>query len=233
MANWLNLPVMGHAIWPIEDTTISFSGCEIHIKPASRDTEQSLHVDLSKHSEIDAHTAINRFLSVLSWCDKVPVRVMWERGGWSGSQEPVAIPRDSSRTIGSCICKQYPFFRSLEQNSKAQLALALFREALNSISIPGKFLGFFKILNTKWNDRNIVNGIQDMLKRLTDEDALARVKALEAKSIDIPSYLYKEGRCAIAHAFQDPLVDPDDWDDSFRIASDIPLIRALAVLIIG
>lgn len=40
--------------------------------------------------------------------------------------------------------------------------------------------------------------------------------------------MYESGRCAIAHAFSEPLVDPEDPDDSARLQKDLPLIKALA-----
>jgi hypothetical protein len=41
-------------------------------------------------------------------------------------------------------------------------------------------------------------------------------------------YLYESGRCAVAHAHNDPVVDPDDYDHLRRVRADLPLVRALA-----
>jgi len=40
--------------------------------------------------------------------------------------------------------------------------------------------------------------------------------------------LYASGRCAVAHAFNDPVVDPDDPKDVFRLSADMPVAKALA-----
>jgi hypothetical protein len=44
----------------------------------------------------------------------------------------------------------------------------------------------------------------------------------------VGQYLYSSGRCAVAHAFNDPVVDPDDAADTLRLARDLPVVKALA-----
>jgi hypothetical protein len=233
MSNWMNLPIHGQAAWPTEDFLLVFEDCEILLRPAKKDTEQSVHVDLGRYNKEVAITAINRFLSILSWCEHVPMRIWWERGGFSGSPIPVPIYRDTTRSVGSCICN-YPFFRKLDQNPKAVLALALYREALTAISIPFEYLGYFKILNVKWKDKyvegenELIEGIRSTLPLLTEKYVVERIKKLSIHEGDFPKYLYQYGRCAIAHAFAEPLVDPDDWRDNQRLAAELPIIRALA-----
>lgn len=225
---WLNVEIKGSAIWPTEETRIDFGGHELFLKPATRETEQSIHMKLKNISDIDALTLINRFLSVLSWCDDQPLE---NRYGWSGSPNPVPITRQPRRT-GSSIA--FPFYRNLEQNKKAILALALFREARTINSTPFEFLNYFKILNIFWKDKfsngqnPIIEGIGSLIPKLTDEGAMKRLKTLHASETDIPKYLYESGRCAIAHAFADPIVDPDDVSDLRRLSQDIHIIKAIA-----
>ena len=47
-----------------------------------------------------------------------------------------------------------------------------------------------------------------------------------------PVPLYESGRCAVAHAFADPLVDPDDLADLRRLSADLDVVRALAEYLI-
>jgi hypothetical protein len=63
---------------------------------------------------------------------------------------------------------------------------------------------------------------------LTDFQALERLQALKADQTDIGRYLYVSGRCAVAHAFNEPLVNPEDPEDTVRLSRDLPLIRAFA-----
>lgn len=202
------------------------------MKPATRETEQSVHINLRGISDVDALTLINRFLSILSWCDDQP---MENRYGWSGNPVPVPVPRES-RVVGSSIA--FPFYRDLERDEKARLALALFREARTVNSTPFEFLSYFKILNIFWKDRletingqrqnPIIEGIRATLPKLKDELAVNRLRALGTTEPDVPKYLYESGRCAIAHAYADPIVDPDDVSDLRRLSEDLYIVKEIA-----
>ena len=230
--NWLNLKINGHAAWPIEETTISFCNCQILLMPAKKETEQSAHVNLSKTTKTNAFTAVNRFLSILSWCDGVPMEIA-DGFGFSGSPVPVAIPRSHARTVGSCIFS-YPFHRGVEPDPKVSLALALYREARTINSVAYAFLGYYKILNIWWSDRTrgkrneLVEGIRDILPKLTDPYVLRRVNDLSQGEDDIPRYLHESCRCAVAHANVKPTMDPDSWTDIKRLAADVEIIRGVA-----
>ncbi len=232
MDRWLNVGVKGRAVWPTKETTIEFGGRRLVLKPATRETDQSVHINLRGISDVEALTLINRFLSVLSWCDD---QSMDNQYGWSGNPIPVAVPRES-RAVGSSIA--FPFQRKLEADEKARLALALFREGRTVNSIPFAFLSYFKILNMFWNDRFVtvngqrenplVEGIRATLPRLKDDRALRRHRALASTEPDVPKYLYESGRCAIAHAYADPVIDPDDVSDLRRLSEDVHIIKAIA-----
>lgn len=45
---------------------------------------------------------------------------------------------------------------------------------------------------------------------------------------DIGAHLYASGRCAMAHASGDPVIDPDDPADARRLSSERPIMLALA-----
>ena len=230
MDRWLNVEIKGHAVWPTEETTVKFGGHELLLKPATRDTEQSIHVNLKAISNQDALTLINKFLSILSWCDGTSMENLY---GFSGSVTPCPVSRDKSRAIGSCICG-YPFYREILQDPKACLALALYREALTVNSVPFSFLSFFKILNILWEDKYkkgsnaMIEGIRKTLPNLKHKEALERLSKLGETEPDVPKYLYESGRCAIAHAYSEPLVDPDNVADLWRLSKDIWVIRAIA-----
>src|SRR5215831_20681594 len=108
---WLNIRVKGSACWPTEETKINFSGHDLILKPATKDTEQSVHINLRSMlgygpmDIVDAMTLINRFLSILSWCDDQGIE---NRGGWAGNPKPVTVPREG-RVVGSSIA--FPFYR--------------------------------------------------------------------------------------------------------------------------
>ena len=49
---------------------------------------------------------------------------------------------------------------------------------------------------------------------------------------DVANYLFVSGRCAIAHAYSEPIVDPEDPDDLRRLQQDLPIVKALAEYLI-
>lgn len=228
MNHYLQVGVEGEAIWPCEETKIRFGGHELILRPATKDTEQSVHINLKGITDVEALTLINRFLSILSWCDDQAMENLY---GWSGNSVPVSVPR-RERIIGSSIA--FPFNRALERDPKSQLSLALYREGKTINSVPFEFLSYFKILNIFWKDKyiqgenEIIEGIRKALPLLKDELALKRLKELSANGVDIPEYLYKSGRCAIAHAYSDPIVDPDDVSDLRRLSQDLWVIKDIA-----
>jgi hypothetical protein len=188
MENWLCNEINGTAIWPTKETTIEFGDHKLLLKPATRDTEQSINLNLRGiPSDAEAMTLINRFLSVLSWCDDQPMENLY---GSSGSPVPVPV-RKRVRNVGSSIA--FPFYRALESDRKARLALALFREGRTVNSVPFQFLSYFKILNIFWKDRWIdrknalIEGIRGTLPALEDGQALRRLKDLRTREADNPT----------------------------------------------
>jgi hypothetical protein len=225
MSDWLNLPIVGTADWPREEMTVNVQGQEVLLKPETRDTEKSIHVELRGINESDAFTLASRFLSVLSWCSGQPVESLdgfvWRR------PEPV---RKQSQLAGVLI--DFTIFRDIPRDPKARKALALYREAQTVNSIPFSFLSYFKILNIFWPDNQIVNRLRNLLPILRDDQTQARIKELSTKHEDIAQYLYTSGRCAVAHAYAEPIVDPDDVTHTRRLSEDMWIIQAAAEYLI-
>lgn len=233
MGNWLNVGVSGTAIWPPKETTVKFAGHDLLLRPATPTSEQSIHIDLDAGiSEEDALTTINRFLSVLAWCDDQPIE---NKYGWSGNPVPVSVPKDS-RQMGSSIA--FPFFRELEAEPKARLALALYREGITINSVPFAFLSYFKILNIFWEDKfrtqngsrsnQLVEQIRIAIPAVSESIARNRILDLKRAHVDVAQYLYESCRCAIAHAHTGTIADPDDMRDIRRLSADIWIIKAIA-----
>lgn len=232
MVRYLNVGVSGEADWPEQETKIQFGGHELILRPATKDTEQSVHIALKGISDIEAVTLINRFLSVLAWCEDQGMENLY---GWSGNPVPVSVPR-RSRSIGSSIA--FPFYRDIEVDPKARLALALYREARTINSVPFAFLSYFKVLNMFWKDKfqnrknELVEGLRNVLSSIHDEEAVRRTAELRKQHRDVAAYLYESGRCAVAHAHSDPIVDPDDVSDLRRLSEDMWIIKAVAEFLI-
>lgn len=227
MQHWLNVGVRGGGNWPKEETTVKFGGHDLVLKPATRTTEQSVHIALSGISDVDALTLINRFLSIISWCADQAMENLY---GWSGNPKPIAVPL-AFRSLGS---SPFLFYRELPQDRTVRLALALFREGATVNSVPFAFLSYFKILNIFWQDKYvkganaIIEGIRMSLPQLTDDLAKKRIAELLKTEPDVSNYLYQSCRCAVAHAFSSPIVDPDDVSELRRLSSDIDIVKNIA-----
>ena len=100
------------------------------------------------------------------------------------------------------------------------------------------FLSFFKIINIFYDDRTIykkkvkpknelIEGLRSLLSYIKDDLAQKRINELKKTVSDIPKYLYKR-RCAIAHAFTAPSIDPDNVSVSRDLSQDTWIIRAVA-----
>ena len=69
--------------------------------------------------------------------------------------------------------------------------------------------------------------------KLSGAKASARIEALSSSQPDVAQYLYESGRCAVAHAFADPLVDPDDLVHLRRLSEDLGVAQTLAEYLIA
>jgi hypothetical protein len=109
------------------------------------------------------------------------------------------------------------------------LALALYREGLNADQGFYRFLSFYKITNILRNQvAQQSDWINNNLQRVWNHRALERLEVLQQRGVDVGNYLSSEGRCAIAHAYEQPIRDPDLPDDLFEVREDTRLIRGPA-----
>jgi hypothetical protein len=58
--------------------------------------------------------------------------------------------------------------------------------------------------------------------------AVSRVRTLGKTETDVSQYLYESGRCAVAHAYADPIIDPDDVSDLRRLSEDLYIVKEIA-----
>ena len=168
-------------------------------------------------------TTVNRFLSIVSWADKQSLQNNY---GVSGSTVPCAVRKMGlARSINRYFLTRWnPLL-----DPKQQLAVALYREAMSVNSIPYKFLGFFKIFNILHKDGPAQKAwIKATLPNLTESYLQDRLLALSNAKSDVAAYLYGSCRCAVAHAFSEPLIDPDDLTHLRRLSEDLEVVQALA-----
>ena len=199
--------------------------------PPTKENSASVHLDLRDTlSIVQGMTIINRFLSALSWKTGQPAINHY---GWSGGFVINSVPKYHI-PYGFSRIDYYPKSMSEIKNDKAKLAIALYREGLSIDSVPYSFLSYFKILNIFWKDKftnrrnDLVEGIRSEIENIEDQECIERINHIKEMVDDVAYYLYESGRCAIAHAWSEPIVDPDNIDDLHRLSEDRKIIKIIA-----
>ena len=141
---------------------------------------------------------------------------------------------------GFSICKDFDLKPTLPEitDKDAMLALALIREGRGINHAGYAFLSVLSRtrsrapINDKETHRVDLPGAS--LANLTGhgvEGGARRLKDQKARkaSTDVGKHLYELGRCAMAHANRQPIIDPDKPDHMRRLNSELPIMRVLAV----
>lgn len=231
---WLNIAVIPKFSWPNVPIEIRFDGQVIVMSPPTEKLACRLALFDQDGVDIDAGgTVLSRFLSRMAWANNAGVSEVF----FSGTNNPTEPGRLGAGSFGrSEFATAEPprfIYVPVARSSDAELALALYREALSLNSVPFALLSYFKILNIRlgsgaaqeaWIDAN--------LDKISCPPAVDRKKLLLQQHSSVGHYLYVQGRCAVAHANNSPLVDPDLYRDKRRMQDDLPLVKELAALFI-
>jgi hypothetical protein len=90
-----------------------------------------------------------------------------------------------------------------------------------------RFLNFWKIIELALKDKNPrwawINAKTSQLGLHRE-----RIQEIVRSNPNVAEYLDYSGRCAIAHVFRDPIINPDDHDDYIRISEDVRVVEDLA-----
>ena len=236
MSTWCQFGVAGEISWPRKQTVVKFGKWEILAFPSTKDHEPSLQIDIvqNKTDEIGARSICSQLISICSWCDDAPVRLL---GGSCGSSKAFPLPRDRRSDHLTSILDDWPYIRTPLADPDQRLAVALYREAVWQnihASIPYAALGFFKILEIRqggsgrrqWLDRHLAQGInQGKFDRFHVEYFL---KAAQRENSSPAKYLYENCRLAVAHATTSRVINPDDFQQVRDLSVCTPILRQLA-----
>lgn len=229
---WMIVTVETELEWPAEETSVSFMGHTLILRPPDGDDAADVRLQYEHpESQLEAFETICRLLTALSWWHHRPARIRLRIDCTS----PMRGGNRGGGGYGPPLCKKYqlPKAMQLPADFKARMALALYREALSVQNPIYEFLGYFKIVNVYHRTPTAqIRWINCTLCRLTDRTATQRISALACSESDIGDYLYHSGRCAAAHGSGRSTVDPDKPDDVFRLGSDMPVAKALAEYLI-
>lgn len=226
---WVVAAIKAKFGWPTSQIRIPFLGREFLLRPETDEHAPSVCIkDENGLTLREGNDLINRFLSALAWAHGAGAHVDWVAG--SNGDEPIRVGKGSLRHISE---PWRLIYLPQPSNEKALRALAVFREALSIDNPAYRFLGLYKVLNIRFESGAEQKGwISQNISELKDYRSLERLQQLEHET-DIGAYLYKQGRCAVAHSFTTEVVDPDTSEDARRLEDDIPLMRSLAELMIS
>ena len=230
-SRFLNIGADNQVTWPREETVIKFDEYDLVLMPKTKDNVQSVHIDLSRHrlSDREAVTVINRFLSVMAWCDD---NFAISQGGWSANAGPAAVSRQN---LSFVTASHYIFDRRIPRTDEARRALALYREARNAqhSSLVGyAVLNYYKIIGIKYHHKESVRRwFRENFSAISSSKSEARNldKFLELCGSDAPDkYIHDSCRIAVAHAGQNSKSDPDESHEIFRLHIAAAIMRLFA-----
>lgn len=227
-SRFLNLGVDTTVTWPKEPTRVEFGGHHFVLFPKTKENSHSISIDLQgeRIGAEDARTLLNRFLSVLSWCDD---RHAILREGWSGNPVPVPVPR---RDMASSTMMTWMFYRSLPEDEALLNCLSYYKEGLNAAEAgiaSQEVLSFFKVFEMRRDARKAKKWIKRVFS-----DACANIHERtlgqfhsDRKEVKIEDYCYN-CRVAAAHASKNFKSDADMSGETHRLSVAAEIVRALA-----
>lgn len=227
-SSFLNLGVDTTVTWPKEPTRVEFGGHHFVLFPKTKENSHSISIDLQgeRITTEDARTLLNRFLSVLSWCDD---RHAILREGWSGNPVPVPVPR---RDMALSTMMTWMFYRSLPDDEALLNCLSYYREGLNAAEAgisSQEVLSFFKVFEMGRDARKAKNWIKRVFADAcadVHERTLGQFHS-DRKEIEIEAYCYN-CRVAAGHASKKFKSDADMSSETRRLSVAAEIMRALA-----
>ena len=208
-----------------EQIYFSFEGRTFRWINGTPETKATISIgvrDINGHRAEDE--SLNRLLSLLVWEHRQPIV---KEGGVGGARRPIPHIWGPRMSAGIQIDPQYLFRDAGAYSEKRWLALALFKEGVNSRSVFYRFLNFWKIIELTVRDKDPrwawINAKTPRLGLHRE-----RIQEIIKSNPNVAEYLDYSGRCAIAHVFRDPIINPDDNDDYIRISQDVRVVEDLA-----
>ncbi len=225
---FLHTFIRAHSGWTGKPIKLSFQGNDYFLMPRDGDFLAYISIEIGRREDPkNKQSSVAMLASYLAWYFKQGIEICT----WIGHAGLISKFKYGNIPV------IYSHFdvRYIPRipDDKAKIALALYREAL-TLNVNGyKFLSFYKVLdlacNTSHNQRQ---AIKEYLPKIIDREAKARIETLYQSNENIEEYLYKSCRCAVAHAYQKPFLNPDNIDDDVRLKADLPIIKEIAEKII-
>jgi hypothetical protein len=227
-SRWLTVALSGVREWPDFHYVQNYDGFRFTLLPETDKSPPAIAIELGFGvDDRTARVAIRRFLSAYAWAYGQPAIEDFALG--AGFPGGVGKPLGAQGGIKFVVQNFWLEYLPTTNEPRTRLCLALYREALGLNNDAYRFLAFSKVINALFNaPADQIAWINRSIPKLSDQRALERIAQLKATQSDLGSYLYGSGRCAVAHAYAEPLADPDDPEDTERLMKDLPIMRELA-----
>lgn len=177
----------GEIEWPSIELRTMFRGHILILRPETNEHSPSLVLQIADTmTENDARCLLQEFLSGYAWIRQDGIT---ETSSVVSYAFPM-ISKGIGRMINDTPVENIPD----PEDSKARIALALYREAMSVNVIPYSFLSFFKIINViheKGNDQK--KWINTNIPLLDDSWCLERIAELRKTETDLGKYFYTSG----------------------------------------
>ncbi|MCA1515633.1 methylamine utilization protein MauJ [Bradyrhizobium sp. NBAIM01] len=230
-SRYLHIGVDNQVTWPKEEQLITFDRYQLVLMPKTKEHVQSVHIDLigNRVDQRTALTVINRFLSVMAWCDD---NFAIAGFGWSGNPVPVPVTK---RDLAFTTATHYIFDRKIPGSEEARRALALFREARNAQQngfVSYAVLNYYKIIEIRNYGKEAVRkwfltNFEALQAASKKNDDITRFLAL-CGSEPPHKYIHDSCRIAVAHAGKHSKSDPDDAHEIVRLHTAARVMHLLA-----
>ncbi|HXX19975.1 MAG TPA: methylamine utilization protein MauJ [Candidatus Acidoferrum sp.] len=214
----------GLVIGDEEEIYFPFEGRTFRWINGTPESQALLSVGCKDLEDPSAVEAVNRLLSCLVWSHHAPIRKGFGIGGLKRTLPLTWGPRMSGgiKVNPAYLLTGYKPGSSARRN----LALALYKEGKNADSVFYAYLSYWKILEVAIPDKkDRWDWINNNAARTYDSQRAAEIVAVNP---NVAEYLDYSGRCAIAHVFHQPVIDPDNREDNVRISKDVRLVESLA-----
>ena len=221
--HWIVATLATGIPWPVETHKVVYLEQDFWIIPPTQDTSPAIAMRVERDATSEHRTQMMRFLSALSWTQGYGVRV---RSLGGGSMPFLSSGREAG---GYALTADFVVRDLPEPDAHGQLALALMREARGLDHSAYSFLTFYRVLEAALpNGRARGAWITDTIDRLEGQakEALAKVRARGID--DVGTHIQRARRQAIAHAAEQPIMDPDDYSVVRELYEELPLIQGLA-----
>jgi len=228
--NWEAISIEPHFPWPEQEIEVVYRGYILKCVPEESNCYPMVAVECRENSiaSDSARRLLLQFISSLVWANSARVKIFSLAGGTFAYRFQRQKPDNKVTYKGNCL-----YLRQLPQpvDERSMLGLALYREAIELENPAYQVLGFSKIFNILYEKSR---GQKDWINANLDKIEIAsdRLKELVEEGKDIGGYIYESCRCAVAHAFSEPLINPDDPEDLSRLYGDLQLVKELAEIAI-